>query len=315
MNLWNRIYPTFVSFLGSLGLGTALTYLFGVGFFVWSESEAWAEFFLAWGPWLVGVPVASLVAHLYLRTHLGRWYLERGRVGEAVEYTGERLEHGVLRSRKEALFHRLYLGRAQIAGMDYARALETLTRGFAMPEWESLEAKYRRWQMEAALRLEDDEMLEEAWREAKRLETGDRESAALRACAAEGAALAGEEEACDRHLDEARWSEAKRPRVDFAAAVGVAQFAATDADWKHGLELLERSGDDLAESGGVPGREAEVVAVQAECFAALGRIDKAGDMLQRADEVPADGRSRARIQDVRDAAGSAGEDDDLSSGA
>ncbi len=296
MSLWARIYPKFVSFLGSLGLGTAMTYLLGVGFFIWADNQAFADFFIAYGPWLVVLPAGLLIAHLYLRTHLGAWYLERGRSEEALAYTSERLDHGLLRGRKEALFHRLYCGRARIAKMDYGEALNTLTRGFAMPDSEPMEGRFRRWQMEAALRLEDGEMLQEASSAAERLEVGGSIRAALEACACEWAAISGETEAFERHLEEARWLESAARRVDFSEAVGSLQFATTDPERETGLDLLDRAQAEAQRQ--VPGRAGEICAMRAEFLAALGRNEQAGRALERADQLPADERSRRALDRI-----------------
>ena len=293
MSHWPRMYPKFISFLGSLGLGTAMTYLLGVGFFIWADNRSFADFFIAYGPWLVVLPAGFLIAYLYLRTHLGAWYLARGRSEEALAYTSERLDHGLVRGRKEALFHRLYCGRARIAQMEYAEALNTLTRGFAMPDSERIAARFRRWQMEAALRLEDGEMLEEAWSAADRLDVGGSLRVALEACVCEHAAISGEREAFERHLDEARWLEAVARRVDFAEAVGSVRFATTNSQRETGLDMLEQARAHAQRQ--VPGRAGEICAMRAEFLAALGRNEQAGRALERADELPADDRSRRAL--------------------
>jgi tetratricopeptide (TPR) repeat protein len=273
-----------------------MTYLLGVGFFVWADNRAWADFFIVYGPWLVVLPGALLVAHLYLRTHLGAWYLDRGRAEEALAYTSKRLDHSLMRGRKETLFHRLYRGRAQIAQMDYAEALNTLTRGFAMPDSESMEARFRRWQMEAALRLEDSEMLHEAWSATEKLDVGGSLRAALEACGCEWAAISGDREAFQRHLEEARWVGDAVRRVDFAEAVGAARLAKTDPDGEAGLDLLEQARESVQRQ--VPGRAGEICAMRAEFLSVLGRNEQAWRALERADQVPGDGRSRRALERV-----------------
>jgi len=294
MTLLERLYPKFVSFLGSLGLGTALAYVIWGVYFNATGSQVWLSVLLTWGPWAAAVPFGALLGHLYLRTHLGAWYLDRGEPEAAADYTDGRLDASWLRSRRETLWHRLYLGRAQIARGDYADGLATLTRGFAPPETEKLQARYRHWQLEAALRLEDHEMVDEAL-------DGAVESAApaeirgkIRACAGEAAVLEGNREAYHTHLDEARWLTSASARADFVEAMGTVRFGHTDGARRTALECIRWSRGSLATE--LPGRAAEWHAIWAELLVARGRDSEAERVLEDADEASADERSLAALE-------------------
>lgn len=297
MTLVERLYPTFVSFLGSLGLGTALAFLFWGTYFYATDNTLWLQIFLYWGPLLVLVPFGALVAHLYLRTHLAGWYLEHGRIEKAAGYAGERLDHSLLRSRREALVHRMYLGRAQIARGEYAEALATLTRGFSEPEAETLLARYRRWQLEAALRLEDDEMADEALEGALEMEADTETRANLRACAAECAVLEGNCEAYHTHLDEARWLKSARARADFVEALGTARFGKTAEARETALQCIRRS--RTASQTEVPGRAGEWYALRTELLVDLDRMSEAERTLDEAEEARADDRSELALERAR----------------
>ena len=294
MTLLERLYPKFVSFLGSLGLGTALAYLILGGYSYATGNQVWLWVLVTWGPWAAVVPFGALLAHLYLRTHLGAWYLDRGEPEAAADYTGDRLEHSWLRSRRETLWHRLYLGRAEIARGRYAEALARLTRGFAPPEPEKLQARYRRWQLEAALRLDDHEMVDEALEGAVELSAAAETRGSIRACAGEAAVLEGNREAYHTHLDEARWLTSAPARADFVEAMGTVRFGHTDGARQTAIECIRRSRGTMATE--VPGRGAEWYAIWAELLVALGREREAERVLEDVDEASADDRSLAALE-------------------
>mgnify|MGYP006282506965 CR=1 FL=1 len=301
MSLYERTYPTLVSLLGSLGLGTALAYFIGIAFMFQSGSEEWVLFFLVWGPWLVVIPAGALIAHLYLRTHLGRWLVERGRLEEAVEYTSQRLEAGLTRSRRETIYHRVYLARAHTARGNYEEALSRLTRGFAMPDHDETSLKIWRWQMENALRVGAEEVLEEAFDAAAGLEVKGEKMKTLRACRAEWAALNDERAEFEAQLDEARWpkldpADKRESRVDFAEAIGRMIFGRSRQDLQMARSLLERSREEMLAE--IPLREAEYDALRTESFIECDEEAAAEEALEAARRAPGDARSERAVERV-----------------
>lgn len=297
MSLYERFYPKIVSFVGSLGLGTALTFFFGIGLAFQSGFEKWADLFFVWGPWFVIVPGALLIAHLYMRTHLGRWFVERGCVDEALAYTSERLGGGLLRSRKEALYHRIYLARAKIYQGSYAEALETLTRGFAMPDATPVALAIYRWQMEAALRLEDGQMIDSGFASALELEAKAKAMTEVRACRAEWAVLEGNGSEYQTHIEEARWSGRQNGRADFAEALALLAFGHEEEEFDRGLELLRRCRAEVV--GEIPCREAEIDATRSQLLVELGRESEAKKTLKERDDLPFDERAERAVERAR----------------
>lgn len=298
MTLFERAYPTFVSGLGSVGLGFAIAYLLGVVLLFVPGWEAWEAFYLAWGPILVAVPGGMLIAYLYLRTHLGAWFLQRGLVSEAIEYTSERLEHGLVRSRKETLYHRIYLARAKVVEGAYTEALEVLSQGYAVPRSGREAATIRRWELEVALRIEDAGRILEAYEAGVDADPPASTRAALNAGRAEWAVLEGSAEAYHTCIERARWADETHARVDLAEGFGAVRFGRTSGDFEQGLEALDRCRAVAQQE--VPGRAPEVEAVRAELFWRLTRYEEAREVFERAGEIEeADERSRRRIEHVQ----------------
>jgi tetratricopeptide (TPR) repeat protein len=292
----DRFYPGFVSALGSAGLGTAFAYFIGVALVFQPGWEEWARFFLVWGPPVAFVPGLMLIAHLYLRTHLGRWWVERGAHERAIEYTEQRLGANLLRSRKETLYHRIYLARAQIGRAAYAAAMATLTEGYSVPESGREASHIRRWILEAELRRERGAAVEEAYQSGVNADPPQSVRAALDGARAEWAVLEGSPEAYHTHLERGRWADEESPRVDLAEGFGAIRFGRDHEAYREGLRLLESSRDRVDRE--VPARAAEIDAVRAQLLDRLDRREEARKVLEEARSVRADARAERRIEHV-----------------
>lgn len=295
MSKTEKIAVGAVSLMGSLGLGTGLVYLLGAYLMFRPGWPEWAEFFIRWGPPLVVVPFGLLIGHLYFRTRLGSWMLERGEPEAAIEYASGRLEHSLLRSRREALSHRVVVARGHVCQGEYRRAWEMLSRGYAVPQRGPLAVEIHRWRMEAALR-------QEAWEEAGRAfedveldggGTGAKvEAARLWACRAELAAVRGEERGFESAIREARWLRERDWRVDLAEALGVARFSIEEEEFERAEGLV---GDGFeAANVEVPGRRPELFGLRAELCWKADQRGRAREWFERAEAVADSGDERAR---------------------
>jgi tetratricopeptide (TPR) repeat protein len=291
-----RHFPKIVSLLGSLGLGMAGAYLFGVVLLFVPGFQPWVDFFIVWGPLLVTIPGGLLIGHLYLRTHLGGWLLDQERVEEAITYTEERLEPGVMRGRRETLYHRIYLARAHICRERYEEALELLSKGYARPSEGSEALKIGRWMLEAALRLEWGEAVDAAVEGLEMTGGGSAERAAVEACLAEWAALEADREAYHTHLDEGRWADRTEDRLDVSEALGLAVFARLAEDRERALERLNQL--EAPALRAIPGRAGEWRARRGRLLIELGRTEEAREVLTE-DGPEGDERSQRIITEVR----------------
>ncbi len=108
-NLKGRVAIVAVSFLGTLGLATAMLYLIGAvlnfmpGFSQVSRFMIGTEEGLSYGFALIILPNLLIISHLYFRTNLGNWLFNRGYFDLAEDFCGKRQTHNLLRSRGEAL--------------------------------------------------------------------------------------------------------------------------------------------------------------------------------------------------------------------
>ena len=127
-----RLYPAFVSLLGSFGVATTLVYFAAVvlsfvpGFSWISERMVGTEKEFSFGFLFVVVPYLLITAHLYLRTKLGLWLVERGAFDQAIIFSGKRTTSSFLRSRAEALCNRIALALAWAKKGEIDRAIEVL---------------------------------------------------------------------------------------------------------------------------------------------------------------------------------------------
>lgn len=220
-----RLAPLVVSLVGIVGLSLAMTYLVivilaflpgneQITFFLVGRSDlAFSYNFL-----LVLIPYGLLVVYLFARTHLGSWMLGQGWVSEAHEYASTRTRRGVLRSRVEALHHRLTLARAEALGGQYESARDILMDPANLAGVRGgLEKRWIRWALEVSLRREDAVEFESVW---ERLEkpTGAR-AAPLWACRAEALARKADYDGAARALANARFADPTCSRIAHAEAV------------------------------------------------------------------------------------------------
>lgn len=205
-------YPKFLSALGILGIATAVVFLTGVILSFIPGNPTIAAFFVgksdlerSFAFLLVAIPYVLLIAHLYLRTHAGQFFLRRGEVGLAKEYCEARLRVTPGRGKLEVAYHRLYLGQAAIREGAYSQALSVLRE--VKPPYRLL-SEYFRWEMEALLRMENLKDAKELCIHLERFK-----NAAFYAAAAELSFRQGETEKAAERLKDARWIDDKDPRV------------------------------------------------------------------------------------------------------
>jgi tetratricopeptide (TPR) repeat protein len=291
------LYPRLISLMGAAGLASALTYLVGVYLAFQPEWAEWAQFFVPWAVPLLLIPYVLLIGYLYLRARLGQWYLDRGRVDEAIAYSEQRLEHNLMRGRSEVLLNRLALARAQVARGDYEQAEEILARRYAIPQRGRMALEFQRWRMEAALREENLVRCREAWEAVADQVRPRGPRAYVVACRAELAAREGSRAEFDEFIADAIWIDAKNIRVKLSQALGMYRFCGPGDDLEGVLDLLEEVIEPTVRD--VPLRRAELLAVQADVLATLGRLDKARHVFESATEAPADGHAEYILERVR----------------
>ncbi|MFP4598936.1 MAG: hypothetical protein ACLFVJ_11835 [Persicimonas sp.] len=292
------MYPKFVSFLGASGLASALAYFVGVYLAFDPAWEQWAEFFVPWSVPLLFIPYVLLIGHLFLRTRLGEWFVERGEIAEAKAYCEERLDHNLLRSRKEALFHRVALARAYLVEQDYAEAEALLATGYSIPKKGQLALDIQRWRMEIALRADNLLRCRQAWSAVAELTRPRRSRAYVLACRAELAAREGERSEFEEAIEEALWADPKNERIVLSELVGSLRFSSEDSQLREALDLIEPASEHVSTQ--LPGRLAEVSAFAAELHLRLGEVDEARARLAEATDQPADPRADYELGRVRE---------------
>jgi hypothetical protein len=296
--------PSVVSILGGAGLGTAITYFLGVVLVFRPGWPEWAEFFNVWGPPLVVVPISLLIGHLLGRMYVGDWLLRQGAPGRALDYVKDRLSAGILRSRREALTHRVVAAKCQLYLGDYASCLQLLESGYAVPTEGRLAASIRAWRMEACLRRREPEAAIEAFESIDIEEGTSSERARLWACRAEAAMLLEERREVRHSLENARWEDTLRWRADLvegmARARGILQGSTASEDELQQAEAwLTQHADDARRE--VPGRDMELVALRAHVAHLLGESSRSDALLSEADDCEGDERARAVLRDIHEA--------------
>ncbi len=298
MEWFKRYTPLGVSFIGSLGLGLTLTYFIGVGLAFQPGWEAWADSFSYWGPRLVFLPAGLLLVHLYCRMHLGEWLVGEGRLEEALDYTADRLDRNLMRSKREALHHRLARVRALVRQQAYDQASGLLWSGYAVPRSGRLAARIRRWQAEIGLRRDRPDSVREAYRQGEKLSGSPTPLARLAAARAELALREETEADFVEHAEGADWLDEDAPRVDWSWILGTAALEDDDEEREWALERLDEIRESVVEE--LPGRHAEIEAIRAELLDALGRMDEAKEAIARARELPMDEWAKRVCQRVED---------------
>ncbi|MGM0558052.1 MAG: hypothetical protein ACQEVA_16830 [Myxococcota bacterium] len=284
-----KVVPKIVAVLGGLGLGSALAYFLGVYLAFQPGWGAWSTFFVPLALPLMLIPYLSLTAYLYLRSRLSEWLVERGEYALAIEYAGERLEPSLLRSKKETHMHRLALGRAHICQQNYEEAYAALSKGYAVPRSGARALEIHRWQIEAALRLEDMVRSHASYDRVADVTRPASSRVYILGCRIEMAVREKDHAACNRFVEEAEWLERACARVDLARALQLIVFEDDEESYERALGLLESSFDDAVEE--VPGRQRGLLAWRARALTALGRLDEATLLLDQASESRGDRRS------------------------
>lgn len=291
------MYRKFISILGALGLATALAYFVGIYLAFQSEWASWEEFFVPRALVLVLVPYISLIAHLYLRTRLGQWLLDRGRIEEAISYCEARLDHGLLRSRREALSHRAALGRAYFARSDYERVEELLANTARVARGDRMVLQIQRWRMEAALRLDNLVRCHQAWEAAQGLVRPRRARAYILACRAELASREQDRDGFEEAIEEALWADPENERVALSRVIGALTFFETFSEWREALAILDDIEERIVREA--PAREAELDVFRARIYLQLAEPAPAIECLDRAEEGRSDRRTLYERRRVR----------------
>lgn len=218
-----------VSAIGILGLALSATFLFAV-YLAFKPGHAELTYFfvgrsdrelslVVFG--LAAVPYVLLLMHLYLRTHLGDWYLRRGRTDLVKRYVQPRLKISLARSATEVAYLRLSLAKACIRERDYRAALDVLQGAQRVPR--RLQLEFLRWTLEAALRVDD---LVTANRVVERLRPEKSKVAGQAwAAAAELAVRQGDEQAYQQALQNAQWAAAGDDRLTFSRWAWARKFS------------------------------------------------------------------------------------------
>lgn len=293
-----RLLPKFVTLMGGISLGLALTYFVAVVAALLPAGEAWAEFFVPRALWLLVPPYILLIAYLFARNHLGRYLLHRQAYELARQYSQHRLKASVLRSRREVANHRLVTAQALLAQGDYDEA-QALLEGQQrrLPGSYAMEA--RRWQIEIALRRDEREKAQAlVLDEPSKASKSRGELVATIACAAELAIRQGDKEGFEEHMANALWQDAGHWRVTLCRALAMMEYDEDGSQADEALQLLEKvAGPTIS---GIPARASELCALRALVHSRCGRHDEARKWLAKAADEPADKWSQSVIADVKE---------------
>lgn len=281
--------PKLVELLGGIGLATAIAYFAGVYLAFQPDWGAWSVFFVPRALPLMLIPYVSLMAYLYARSRLGGWLVDRGAFAEAIDYTSDRLNASLLRSKKETHMHRIALARARICRHEYEEAYRVLAKGYAVPTSGAQGLDIHRWRIEAALRLEDLVRCHESYEEVADVARPASSRVYVLGCRIEMAVREENHTDFSHFVEEADWTEVDCPRVDLAKALGHMVFNDDVEALDRALGLLESAFEEAIAD--VPGRRRGLLAWRARALALAGRLDEAKLVLTEATEIEGDRRS------------------------
>jgi hypothetical protein len=284
-----KVVPKIVATLGGFGLATTLAYFAGVYLAFQPGWGAWSTFFVPLALPLMLVPYASLTGYLYARSRLSGWLVERAEYEQAIAYAGDRLEPSLLRSKKETHMHRIALGRAYICRQDYAEAYASLSKGYAVPKTGAQALEIHRWQIEAALRLEDLVRCHASYEAVADATRPASSRVYVLGCRIEMAVRERNRVDCTQFIEEADWTEQHCSRVDVARALMLIAFGDGKASFERALGLIESAFDDVVED--VPGRERGLLAWRAQALAKMGRLEDARLVMKEVSATRGDRRS------------------------
>lgn len=291
-----RLYPAFVTMLGGVGLGMALTYFAGVVMIFLPGMEDWALFFTNWALLLVLPPYLALVAHMVLRNHVGRSLLKAGSFEEAIRYGKRRSKKSLLRSKREVANQVMVWARGLVGLGKYEEAEELLrSRGGGLVGAYAVEAA--RWRVELALRFDDRERAETVLEaiKGKNLKAKGPQFAAMKAVEAELALRDGDEERYRECAMAALWASPGDRRAQLSQALAMAHFGYHDDE---ALERLEASREFAIRE--IPARASELKALEAKMAWRAGAVEDARALLEEARQEPADHWSEAVIKSVEE---------------
>lgn len=280
-----KLYPRFVTLMGGIGLGLALTYFVGVGLVFVPTMEAWSEFFGVWAIPMLVPPYLLLVVHLVLRNHVGRFLLTRGAMQEAVEYSSRRVTPSLMRGKRESANQRVVWGRALIGQGRYEEAKDVLaSRIRVMPARYEVEA--RRWLVEVALREDDRLTANELLAGAKTQKKGGAEVAALKAAEAELAIREEDIERVREAMMGALWSAPASVRVGLTRVLAAlyaedgSEMAAAENGEGDALRTLAMVEHRIARE--IPARGSELKALRGWVLMQRGEWEEARACLEAA---------------------------------
>jgi hypothetical protein len=151
--------------------------------------------------------------------------------------------------------------------------------------------------MEAALRLDARERVEQTYKEVSTLRSPVRERAAAMACRAELALREGDDEGYRQFIERALWTDTTNMRASLTRTLALVDHGTGEEEWRDAIAMLalveERSCNEI------PGRRAEFEAYRALLFGRLGEQDQERAALQRALESSTDQWSQAIVDTVR----------------
>lgn len=296
----HRLAPLLVSLCGSLGIATTLTFFIGIYLSFLPNWQAWKEFFVPNALWLMAIPYILLMLYLFLRTALSHWLLERGQIDQTLEYTASRIRPNLVRSRREALTHRLVRVMAFVQKGEYlaARALlaEIHDQKIPIPSNARATLSIANWHMELALRLQDDPTVETQFNNTKNLLKPAPLHAQALACRAELALRHNQTELYEKLITEAFWTDPDSKRAQLTRALASLTFARDTEQFAQAAALLQLVQTQACND--IPLRAAELGALQALALFKGNHNEQALQALENAIQLPADEWSRKVIDSV-----------------
>lgn len=257
----HRLAPILVSLCGSIGIATSLTFFIGIYLSFLPNWQAWKTFFVPNALWFMAIPYIFLMLYMFARGSLGYWLLERGHIEQARRYTVTRMRPNLLRGRREALNNRLVHVMVLVRSGDYLAARSVLSENVPTPKNNRATLSIAVWQLELALRLQDDHTVEALFSEIKNLPKPAPLHAQALACRAELALRQQDREGYEKLIINAFWADPSSKRAQITRALATLTFARDPEQYQEAAALLELVRTQAC--GDIPLRAAELAALQA----------------------------------------------------
>jgi tetratricopeptide (TPR) repeat protein len=281
--LWS---PVLVSVTSIIAAFTTVVYALGViSLFLPVDASALQDFFYEYIILWVYIPFSSCVVYMYTRTNVGRQMLARGDYEGALAWSTERILPNIwIRTMREALVHRVVMGRALLALDREAEGRAVLTPPESLlPAGAPEVYELRLWRAEIAMYQDALDVAAQAL--GGELPESRRISQELRArwhAARSTLHLRrGELEQAREALDAARWvkDEAARHRVALSAAALAERAARDDEERRAALAALIEGHEALVAE--LPRRDVELWALRGGLHEQLGEDELAKQALAR----------------------------------